>query len=169
MKTSGFFCVWLDVAMIISIDTIELEDVYLLRNKVLRPGLSIESCHYDEDNRKGVFHLGVFQDKAIVGIASFYPERQDKLSDVVLTHHTPAHDSWRLRGMATEPSVRGRGLGIQLLRQGIKECETRGASILWCNARSNAVSFYQKLNFDIKGEEFMIENIGPHYLMYYKY
>ena len=71
--------------------------------------------------------------------------------------------------MATDPEVRGQGLGIQLLQQGLKECQSRGASLLWCNARTSAAEFYRKLNFDIKGEEFMIENIGLHYLMYYQY
>lgn len=142
------------------IKEVAVADVYQLRNKVLRPGQPVEACHYKEDSRDGVFHLAATDNNAIVGIASFYPERHPELKE---------DSSWRLRGMATDPDVRGQGIGVKLLRQGIKNCHSRGAKILWCNARTSAMAFYRKLNFEIYGDEFMIENIGPHYLMYYKY
>lgn len=150
--------------MIITVKNIEVEAVYPLRSQVLRPGQPIKSCSYEEDSRVGVFHLGIYQNSKLVGIGSFYPENHEYLCD-----RTSVATGWRLRGMATVPDVRGQGLGTQLLQQGLKECQSRGASVLWCNARTNAVDFYRKLNFDIKGEEFMIENIGLHYLMYYQY
>jgi ribosomal protein S18 acetylase RimI-like enzyme len=142
------------------IRVVDVEEVYPIRSQVLRPGQPIESCHYVEDSVDDVFHLLLEQDGVAAGIASFYPESHPEFNGV---------NSWRLRGMATVPEVRGLGLGKELLEEGLKQCEKRGANVLWCNARSSAVAFYRKLNFDIKGEEFMIKNIGPHFLMYYQY
>jgi len=138
----------------------DVSEIYPIRNEVLRPGLSIESCYYPEDSRDGVFHLIAEQNEVAVGIASFYPEKHPEFTQA---------NSWRLRGMATVDEVRGAGFGIQLLQKGIEECRHKGADLLWCNARTSALGFYQKLNFGIKGDEFMIENIGPHFLMYYQY
>jgi hypothetical protein len=36
---------------------------------------------------------------------------------------------------------------------------------VWCNARTPAVGFYEKLGFSTIGEEFELPPIGPHYLM----
>ncbi|GAA4354579.1 GNAT family N-acetyltransferase [Kangiella marina] len=142
------------------IQEIEINDVYPLRQRVLRPGQPIESCHFPEDTLPGVFHLGASVESVIVGIASFYPEKHPKLDGA---------EHWRLRGMATDERVRGQGLGRELLLEGIKSCAEKGADLLWCNARVSAADFYHKLNFEIHGEAFIIENIGPHFLMSYKY
>ena len=142
------------------IRVVDVEEVYPIRSQVLRPSQPIESCYYSEDSKSGVFHLLAEKGGEAVGIASFYPESHPEFNDV---------NSWRLRGMATIPEVRGLGLGKALLEEGLKQCEKRGANVLWCNARTSALAFYRKLNFDIKGEEFMIKNIGPHFLMYYQY
>lgn len=135
-------------------------EVYRLRSEVLKPGLPMSSCYYPEDDFDGVFHLVAEKDEGIIGIASFYPEQCAGVDSKV---------SYRLRGMATATSVRRQGVGRNLLQEGIKQCHLREAQILWCNARTSAVPFYRKLNFDIKGEEFMIEGIGPHFVMLYQY
>ncbi|GAA0211774.1 hypothetical protein GCM10009123_18760 [Kangiella japonica] len=120
----------------------------------------MSSCHYPEDDFDGVFHLVAENDNTIVGIGSFYPEECVGIDSAA---------SYRLRGMATVSSIRGQGIGRNLLEEGIRQCRLRGAELLWCNARTSAVPFYRKLNFDIKGEEFMIDSIGPHFLMVYRY
>ncbi|WP_068994441.1 GNAT family N-acetyltransferase [Kangiella sediminilitoris] len=145
--------------MTVFIKEVPVEDIYPLRNKVLRPGQPVQSCHYDEDSMVGVFHLAAIENNRVVGIASFYPEAHPSLS---------ADNAWRLRGMATDSDVRGQGIGRALLKHGINSCSLRGGNLLWCNARTAALPFYRKLDFEIQGNEFMIENIGPHYLMYYQ-
>ncbi|RDX35670.1 GNAT family N-acetyltransferase [Kangiella sp. HD9-110m-PIT-SAG07] len=146
--------------MKITIKSVDIEDIYPLRHQVLRSGQPIETCYYPEDERAGVFHIAAYIGDDIVGIASFYPEQQKVLK---------AQQSWRLRGMATAESVRGQGVGKAILLEGIEYCRQKGADLLWCNARASASGFYCKLNFAILGEAFIIDNIGPHYLMYYEY
>ena len=36
------------------------------------------------------------------------------------------------------------------------------SEILWCNARTTAFEFYEKMGFTIVGDEFDIPNLGPH-------
>ena len=65
--------------------------------------------------------------------------------------------------MATEPSEQGKGYGKMVLNDVIaylsKETESE---ILWCNARTTAFGFYEKMGFNIVGDEFDIPNLGPH-------
>ena len=41
-------------------------------------------------------------------------------------------------------------------------------SLLWCNARTSAMGFYQNVGFEKIGEEFDIPTVGPHVLMFKK-
>ena len=67
------------------------------------------------------------------------------------------------RGMATEPSKQGKGYGKMVLK-GVIDYLTKEtqSEILWCNARTTAFEFYEKMGFTIVGDEFDIPNLGPH-------
>lgn len=141
----------------ILIKKIRLAEVYPLRNKILRPEQTLESCHYPEDQWPGVFHLGAYNpQQQIIAIASFYPQ---------VLKAEPTKKSMRLRGMACDALYQGQGIGTKLLRKGIEVCQQDGADLLWCNARTEAARFYLKLGFITIGDEFEIKNIGPHFLM----
>jgi GNAT superfamily N-acetyltransferase len=77
----------------------------------------------------------------------------------------PRAGDWRVRGMATGPALRGRGLGGLVLVALEEHARGRGAARLWCNARTGARSFYEHAGWSIEGEEFEIAGIGPHFLM----
>ena len=136
---------------------LDQESMIPLRHMVLRKNQPIETCYYPEDLDDGVFHLGAMQGEQVIAIASFYPQSCPSIN---------ATSAYRLRGMASHPDWRGKGVALQLLQSGINECKSLAADLLWFNARTEAVGFYKRLNFDIKGEEFDIPQIGPHYLMY---
>lgn len=138
------------------IHTVPLEVIIPLRHKVLRAGRPIAECTYQEDAVEGCFHVASFDEDKVIGIASFYPESHAL---------EPSKHAWRLRGMATDPEYRHQGVGAQLLHHGILQCSQKGGEVLWCNARTEAVPFYSKLNFVIKGDEFQLPGIGPHYFM----
>jgi len=126
-----------------------------LRLRVLRPGQPPSSVDHDYDRRPQVFHAAALEaDGKVVGCATFYPE--------------PSPDGragWRLRAMATAPEVRGKGYGARVLRFGIDEVRARGGKLVWCNARSGAVWFYERLGFAVVSDEFELSPIGPHYVM----
>ena len=133
-----------------------------LRSAILRPGQPPDALVYDGDDAPGSFHAGAFLGRELVGVASVYPEPMPAAPDADLD----SFNAFRLRGMATRADVQGRGLGRAVLRRCIEHVRERGAEVLWCNARVGALGFYQRLGFATLGDEFEIEGIGPHYVMW---
>ena len=133
---------------------ISAEETLPLRLAVLRPGLPRESALFAEDSR--AVHFGAFAEGVLVCIASLLQEN--------LPGNTPT--GWRLRGMATAQIARGRGAGSAILQTCSDYATQRGGAILWCNARSEAAAFYAKNGFAIRGDEFEIAGVGPHFVMW---
>lgn len=120
-----------------------------LRHAVLRP-------HEPEGNLAahepdGAFALGAFECEELIAVGFIAPDG------------TPG--SWRIRGMATAPHARGRGVGSKLLAGLVEHARTAGASRVWCNARTPARSLYERAGFRAVSEEFDIPGIGPHFVM----
>lgn len=136
---------------------IKAKDTWPLRHSVLRSHQSIEDCDYPNDRNPDSFHLGAYEGKQLVGVGSFYKERQPTVL---------GHFQWRLRGMAVLPDFRGKGVGQQLLRFAFDELKAKRADVLWCQAREKALGFYAKLGFSSKGEPFSLEGFGVHHIMY---
>lgn len=128
-----------------------------LRQLVLRPGQPTESSFYPGDDHPLTVHLGAFLQDQLVGIASLYAERRDT--------GKAQGPGWRLRGMASAPEVRGRGVGRALLQASVEHVARRGGGELWCNARMPAVPFYAASGFEVVSEQFDIPDIGPHVVM----
>jgi GNAT superfamily N-acetyltransferase len=128
-----------------------------LRLKVLRPGGVPADCHFPSDEHPEAFHVGVFDAGCCICIGSFSPERHPGLA---------GDASYRLRGMATDPEHQGRGAGRVLLEHALAVLRQRGCTLLWCNARLNALGFYERSGFAVQGEQFDIPGIGPHFLMW---
>lgn len=124
-----------------------------LRRRVLRshrPGLPVTN---PEDDRRGTFHLGVVDDGgAVLAVGSFSPQPCDA---------APGRRAVRLRGMAVEPSLQGRGLGALLLRAAVDRLRADGVEVLWAHARDTALAFYVREGFTPVGASF--DEIGiPH-------
>lgn len=133
---------------------IATEETYPLRLKILRPGRPLSTAQFPED--ACATHFGCFTNGALVGIATIFP--QDLKGE--------SKTAWQLRGMAIEENCRGRGYGNLLVRSCCDFAHAQGAEVIWCNARLEAAPFYQKQGFAIRGEEFLIPDVGPHYVMW---
>lgn len=127
-----------------------------LRYAVLRPNRPLEDAVFPGDDAPETLHLGAFDGSEIVGIASIYPE--------IFPGDAQAQ-AYRLRGMAVEPRFHRCGIGAALIRGCLSHVAARGGTLLWCNARVGALSFYRSLGFETVGDEFEIEAIGPHFVM----
>jgi ribosomal protein S18 acetylase RimI-like enzyme len=138
------------------IRAVTAEDTRLLRHKVLRPHQAPGELVYPGDSDRESLHVAAFAGGAMVGAASVVRRPMPGES---------ASDHWQLRGMATLPDFRGRGIGAALLRACIAHVARSRGSILWCNARTPAVGFYIKLGFQTKGREFLVPVSGPHFVM----
>ena len=139
---------------IIKVTAIEVSLARDLRHRILRPNQPPDACIYPNDNVADTGHFGVFQDGLLVGIASVFHEPQN-----------PGLADWRIRGMATEEAVRGKGYGGLLVEEIIAYVASQGGKGIWCNARTGVMGFYAKFDFTPHGREFELPGIGPHYLM----
>ena len=126
-----------------------------LRSKILRNGMPLEECVFPTDKLEGAFHLAFYLDDEIATIASFFPKHYKDRAEL----------GYQLRGMATDTPFLGKGYGKQLVQFAIEYIKKTKAQYIWCNARTSAVKFYEKLNFDLVSEEFEIAGVGPHYEM----
>ena len=75
------------------------EEIVDLRHAVLRQGLPREEAIFPGDDAPTSRHCGAFVGDAAVGCATFHASRWED------------EPAWQLRGMATLPEFRGKGIG----------------------------------------------------------
>lgn len=141
----------------ISIERIGVERTYDLRKEILRKGMTLSHKMPGDEDRESL-HLGVFYKEELVCVGSFMKNKKDGFSGV----------QYQLRGMATSESAQGMGFGKLLMNQAEKLLKQDEVDLIWCNARTGATGFYQKLGYKIVGEEFDVPQVGPHFVMYKK-
>ena len=129
-----------------------------LRSRVLRNGIPLEECVFPTDKIEGVLHLAFYVGEEIATIASFFPNKYKDNQQL----------GYQLRGMATDQPFLGKGYGKQLVEFAVDYIKKTNAEYIWCNARTSAIKFYQKIGFELVSEEFEITGVGPHYEMILK-
>lgn len=154
-STSAHVCVAKIAA--VRVDVIRAADVLGVRQEVLRPGQPIAAAVMPGDDHEDTLHFAVTIEARIVGVGSAvrepYPDGSQRAD-------------WRVRGMATLPAMRGRGVGTAILRRCVWHARLAGGELVWCAARVSARGFYEREKFVADSEQFTVARIGPHYLMY---
>jgi ribosomal protein S18 acetylase RimI-like enzyme len=125
-----------------------------LRQQVLRPHEGVEELAADE--APSLFCLGAF----LPGL----PGEERLVAVGMITQDDPV-DGWRIRGMATASDQRGRGAGGAVLDALLARARAGGAQRVWCNARADAVTLYERAGLRVASERFELPRIGPHYVM----
>jgi GNAT superfamily N-acetyltransferase len=129
-----------------------------LRHPILRAGLARETAIFPGDEAETSIHLGAFAaDGKLVGVAT--------LHYVPLLDRPDFDSAFQLRGMATDPEVRGQGAGRALVEACVVAAREAGAQWVWCNARTPAAGFYSRHGFKTTGGIFEIPTAGPHVRM----
>jgi GNAT superfamily N-acetyltransferase len=128
-----------------------------LRQVILRPHQRVEELVYPGDDSAEAAHYGALLDGELIGVASVYREAP---------HGETNAGAWRLRGMAVVPQLHRKGIGSLLLSECINHAKRHGGTMMWFNARTPAAPFYQAHGFQIRGAEFLLPDIGPHYFMW---
>jgi predicted GNAT family N-acyltransferase len=136
----------------VSVAEVAPEVTYELRRAVLRPDGGAVTWPGDED--PATFHLAARIDDRIVGVVRF--------SAAPCPWPTDSGAAWQLRGMATDPAVRGNGAGRALVVDGLARVAARGGDLVWCDARVSAAGFYERMGFTVVTEPFDKPGIGPH-------
>jgi len=120
-----------------------------LRNKILRKPLGIEMTKdFLKQDEKDI-HFGLFENNEIL---------------VSLTYKIIDSKTIKMRQVATNNHLQGKGLGQKLVLFSEAYMKKLGYSHIILHARNSAIYFYKKLNYNIFGEEF--EEVGlPHMKM----
>lgn len=126
---------------------ISLAETRTLRQEVLRPHQTLEGLARDEPI--GAVAFGAFEGSELVAVGLVGPDGEP--------------GDWRVRGMAAAPQVRGRGAGSAILQALVQHAIAHGARRVWCNARTPALTLYQRAGFVVASDEFEPPDIGPHY------
>jgi GNAT superfamily N-acetyltransferase len=133
-----------------------VEETFPLRQAVLRPGRPATASVYAED--PSAVHVGAWEGDKLVGCATFFPDPWAGGPD-----DPPEPAAWRLRGMAVDPSRQRGGVGRRVLAAGVEAAHAAGAPLLWANARTTALPFYESQGWQVAGPEFITADTGlPH-------
>lgn len=146
---------------------IQPDQTHDLRSRVLRPGAPMSQVVFARDESPLTLHSGVFEGDRLLAIGSVYLESRDEDApgtDLLREPHLRG-TAWRLRGMATDPDARRRGAGALALAACVGYARNRGGELIWCNARTPAIPFYEAQGWTVLGEEFEIPQAGPHFVM----
>ena len=103
--------------------------VWPIRHKVMYPDMSLESIKLPEDENG--MHLALYDENKIISVISLFIVKNEI----------------QFRKFATLQEYQGKGYGSALLRYVIEYAEHIRSKRLWCNARKDAVAFYQKFDF----------------------
>lgn len=138
-------------------------DLWDLRFEVLREPLGGDpaSARFAGDDLPTTHHFTAWEGERMVGCASLMLSTQS-LPDDLPSH---AGDWYQLRGMAVSDALQGTGVGRRLL-QSIDAWTSHHPTLrLWCNAREEAIPFYEKNEWERIGKIFPIPKVGPHLRM----
>jgi len=144
-------------AIRVEIKEISAEQTWPLRSEVLRPGMPLSACIFPGDDAPDTHHFGMVDSNGdIVGIVSALRNSHPS---------APGSAPYQIRAMAISSHYRGQGVGRLLLAGVENYLRSRGSTVVWANARSSAVGFYQQQGYQVVADEFVIEGVGPHYLV----
>lgn len=120
-----------------------------LRDEVLRKPLGLRFTEEELEKEKDNLHIAAYEDEKLMGCCMLVEENR----------HTA-----RLRQMAVVNDVQGKGIGKALIQFAENLARDRGYRKITMHARKNAAGFYEKMGYQITGNEFEELSI-PHYLM----
>jgi GNAT superfamily N-acetyltransferase len=134
-----------------------LDEIVDLRHVILRAGLPRDEAVFDGDADPASRHYAGVDTAAgtVVGCATVH------------LNAWQGEPAWQLRGMATDPAVRRTGIGrglLEFLEQDLRADRTAPPQ-LWCNARTPAIGFYQRMGWTVVSDIFDIPTAGPHVRM----
>ncbi|RPD40091.1 GNAT family N-acetyltransferase [Chitinophaga barathri] len=128
----------------------DYHDMVELRDKILRRPLGLTfSPEYLQQEITDVL-IGGFEETKIVGCCILSPVDEQTV---------------QLRQMAVDNTLQKTGAGSRILAFAEEQARAGGFSELMMHARREAVPFYVKNGYEVRGEEFTEVNI-PHYEMF---
>jgi predicted GNAT family N-acyltransferase len=109
------------------IKEIPAQDTYKLRHQVMWADKSVEFIMLLNDDEG--LHYGLLKDSVIISVVSLFIKDKDA----------------QFRKFATKVSEQGNGYGTLLLNHLMTVVREKNVKKLWCNARADKTSFYERL------------------------
>lgn len=120
-----------------------------LRMEILRKPLGLSFTETDLEKEKQDILIGAFEDDEL-------------LACCILTRI--GEDTCKLRQMAVRDKIQRTGIGAAMMNYAEQLAKDAGYKKMVMNARKTAKGFYEKLGYEIKGDEF-VEVTLPHFYM----
>lgn len=134
---------------LISYRSPDYEQMINLRMEILRKPLGLTFTDEQLAAEANDYFVGAFDNDGLLGCCVLTPKSENEI---------------QLRQMAVQQQLQGRGVGAAIINFAEQLCIEKGFSKLMMHARNTAVPFYQKLGYNIEGNEF--EEVGiSHYKM----
>ncbi|MEI9910347.1 MAG: GNAT family N-acetyltransferase [Bacteroidota bacterium] len=127
----------------------EYRQMVKLRDDILRKPLGLIFTPDELESEKDNMLIAAFEDERILGCCMLVEEQPGTV---------------RLRQMAVLNDVQGKGIGRALMNFAENIARDRGYKILRMHARANAIGFYEKVGYQVRGDQFFEVTI-PHYVM----
>ena len=131
-------------------------ETYFVRHAILRKGKPIETCKFEGDDLPTTHHFGYYLNDELIGIVSIFQNNNSIFA---------ANNQYQIRGMAVLELHQKKGIGDLLVKHSEEYCKKMQSDLIWFNARTAAIGFYEKLNYTKVGTAFEIKDVGEHYLM----
>lgn len=129
--------------------TKEYKQMIDLRHELLRKPLNLTFEKDELDKEENDILIGAFEEEKMLGCC-------------LLTR--VSNDCVRLRQMAVQNNLQGKGIGAAMLNFAENVARDMGYKNVTMHARLTAIGFYKKLGYKINGSEFFELSI-PHYIM----
>jgi len=115
----------------------EFTEYFSFRWELLRKPLRLERGSEKDQLEDSAFHIAAFNNKEIIGVGRFQIEKD-----------TTA----RIRYMAVDHKFRKQGIGSNVLSALEEQAIENKIQTCWLLAREEALQFYLKNNYEVKGE-----------------
>lgn len=127
----------------------EYRQMVKLRDDILRKPLGLGFTPDELEQEKDNMFIAAFEDDEMLGCCMLVEESPETV---------------RLRQMAVLNDLQGKGIGRALMNFAENLARDRGYKVLAMHARKKAAGFYEKMGYNISGDEFTEVTI-PHYVM----
>jgi predicted GNAT family N-acyltransferase len=121
-----------------------------LRYRILREPLGLTFNPDDLAKEGGDFHLGLYEQEELKACLIFTPLDSNTL---------------KMRQVAVDKDVQGKGLGTTLVKESEEWALTKGYDKLVLHARETAMPFYLRMDYKEESQPFVEVGI-PHFKMY---
>jgi GNAT superfamily N-acetyltransferase len=127
----------------------EYQQMIKLRDDILRKPLGLGFTPEELEQEKENMLIAAFEEERMLGCCMLVEENTTSV---------------RLRQMAVLSNLQGKGIGRALMNFAENLARDRGYRIITMHARKEVVGFYERMEYKVKGDEF-IEITIPHYIM----